>query len=240
VILVALLVIRKDPQSMGLQPDGIQTSRPDGADDNVTRPPMDEEYSWTRPEALRTFAFWSLVLVFGLSMLGISTLHVFRIPFYIEQGIAPDLVAWAVSIEALVAAAASIVTGRIVDRVQPRFVVAGSFLSYLLMLIVTMNLSAVWHVYVSAALFGISAASYIVAQNTLWPVYFGSVHIGSIRGVSQITGSYMPAWIGAFILISLSLVLMLGTKKPRPPAQSNLDIFRDTPVLRARFPERPG
>jgi MFS family permease len=235
VVIIALFVIRKDPQSMGLQPDGIISDLHDEKNTNGVKLTVAQEYSWSRAKAIRSFTFWALVLVHGLRMLAVSTLHVFRIPFYIEQGVAPNLVAWAISMEAIVAAMVSLIAGRIADRVQPRFVVACALGFFVLMLIVTMNVRTTWHVYLSAALYGISATSYIVGQNTLWPAYFGSAHIGSIRGVSLITtlifstigapisgaikdatGSYIPAWIGAVILVSIAIGLILITKNPQP------------------------
>ena len=72
-------------------------------------------------------------------MLSASTIHVFRIPFIIEQGIAPDLVAWAISLEAVVAAISSVVAGRAVDRMQPRFIAAVSLILFIIMFGVTMQ-----------------------------------------------------------------------------------------------------
>ncbi|MBN1849964.1 MAG: MFS transporter [Deltaproteobacteria bacterium] len=248
VVMVALLVIHKEPQSMGLLPDGLVLDRHNEININGVRPAVGQEYSWSRAKAIRSFTFWALVFSHGLRMLAVSTLHVFRIPFYIEQGIASNLVAWAISAEAIVAAAVSLIVGRIADRVQPRFVVASALGFFALMLIVTMNVSTTWHVYLSAALYGISATSYIIGQNTLWPAYFGSAHIGSIRGVSLImtlifstigapisgaikdaTGSYIPAWIGALILVSIAMGLILITKKPQPQIDNYSKAETDQP-----------
>ena len=182
--MVALLVIRKDPQSMGLQPDGATDGPWDGADSSgVARPP--EEYSWTRAQAIRVPAFWSLVLVHGMRMFALSTVQVFRVFLYIERGITPQLVAWAISLEAVVAIAISLMLGRIADRLPPRFLVAGALGFFLMMLLVTMNVSRPWHVFLATACYGATAASYVVGINILWPAYFGSRHIGSIRGLSR-------------------------------------------------------
>lgn len=235
IVLVALLVIRKDPQSMGLQPDGFPAPESDPILPEPFKSPREAEYSWSRPKAIRTRTFWALVTVHGLRMLSSSTIHVFRIPFFIEQGIAPDLVAWAISLEAVVAAISSVVAGRAVDRLQPRFVAAVSLILFIIMFVVTMLVTKTWHVFVATALFGASAAGYAVSQNTLWPNYFGSANIGSIRGLSIVTtlmfstigapfsgaikdatGSYMPAWIVSILLLVVATIVMLLTLKPKP------------------------
>jgi MFS family permease len=239
VVVVALVVIRKDPQSMGLYPDGIAPSEAVAPQCGIVQNQEPPEYSWQRPDAIRTYAFWALVTIHGLRMLSISTLHVFRIPFYIEQGIAPHLVAWAISMEAIVAAVVALIAGKAADRFQPRFVVAASLALFCITFIVTMRVHTAWHVFAAAAIYGASASTYIVATNALWPNFFGSTHIGSIRGLSlvitvlfstagapisgavkDITGSYFPAWIGAIFMLGAATVLMLITKKPQPPLQT--------------------
>lgn len=245
IVLVAVLIIRKDPQSMGLQPDGFSSTGIIKTKSSRSKTKIREEFSWLRADAIRTSAFWSLVLIHGLRMLSISTMHVFRIPFYIEKGVQANLVAWAISMEAVISALFSILAGRAVDRFQPPLVVAISLIFFSLMFVVTINVCKTWHVYIAAALYGISAVTYVVAQNALWPYFFGSAHIGSIRGLSLVitmifsiigapvcgfikdtTGSYMPAWIASLFLLAGATILMLVTKKPRPRPDDKTKILR--------------
>ncbi len=234
-ILVALFVVRKDPESMGLQPDGTVKPEPISQTPSSTAPAA-QEYSWTRKKAVRTYAFWALVLVHGLRTFANSTVQVFRIPHFIEQGISPGIVAWAVSVEAIVAAVFSLIAGRLADRMPPRFVVAGSIFLLIMMMLLTMNVTAPWHVFLATAFYGASAASYVVASNTLWPYLFGSEHIGSIRGIGMIltiafgalgapvcgiikdtTGSYFPAWIISIVILSIVIVVVVSIQNLNPP-----------------------
>jgi len=197
-------------------------------------PPV--EYSWARSQAVRSFAFWALAAVVGLRMLSISTLNIFRIPFYIEQGISPQLVAWALSAEAVVAAVIAIPTGWAMDRFPPRYVATTSLSILIIVFLVTMNVSTTWHVFIATMLLGAAGASFSVAQNALWPAYFGGAHIGSIRGltapltvifsaiggpitgaIKDATGTYIPAWQGSMILLVAATGLMFITRKPEPP-----------------------
>ena len=238
IIIVALLVIRKEPQSIGLLPDGGLPDGREAEEDHLRDAHLPIEYSWTRSQTVRTFAFWSLSAVMGLRMLCISSLSLFRIPFYIEQGISPQLVAWALSAEAVVAAAMAIPAGWAVDRFQPRFVATASLCMTIIVFIVTMNVSATWHVFVATILFGAAAASFVVIQNAMWPAYFGGINIGSIRGlavpvmtafsaigapltgaIKDATGSYIPAWLGSIALLAVGSCLMAFTPKPKPPVE---------------------
>lgn len=235
IVLIALLVIRKEPESMGLQPDGGAVEDKEREDIYRKHNALPIEYSWTRSQAVRSFAFWAMAAVLALRMLSMSTMSIFRIPFYIEQGISPQLVAWALSAEAVVAAVIAIPTGWAVDRFQPRFVAAISLSIFIAAFLMTINVSATWHVFLATMLFGASAASFIVIQNTMWPYYFGGVHIGSIRGlavpftmifsaigapitgaIKDATGTYILAWHGSIILLIVAIGLMLITRKPEP------------------------
>jgi MFS family permease len=238
IIIVALLVIRKEPQSMGLQPDGVPPDGREAEADHLKGVQSPIEYPWTRPQAVRTFTFWSLSTVMGLRMLCISSLSLFRIPFYIEQGISPQLVAWALSAEAVVAAAIAIPAGWAVDMFQPRFVATASLCITILVFLVTMNVTTTWHVFLATVLFGAAAASFMVIQAAMWPAYFSGINIGSIRGlavpvmtvfsaigapltgvVKDATGSYIPAWLGSIVLLVVGTCLMAFTPKPKPPVE---------------------
>jgi MFS family permease len=234
IIIVALIIIRKDPESMGLQPDG-DSVESEGYENRKINPSL-SEYPWTRSQAIRTFSFWALIAIMGLRMFSMGTVNIFRIPFYIDQGISAQFVAWAISAEAVISALVSIPTGWAVDRFQPRYVAAVSLVSFIAVMVVTMYVTTTWHVFVATTLFGVSAASFIVSQNALWPNYFGGRHIGSIRGfaipltlffsaigapiagrIKDVTGSYMPAWLISIACLSIATALMLMARKPKPP-----------------------
>ena len=235
VVLIALFIVRKDPQSMGLWPDGDPSLDGDAAIAASHGRPVSVEYSWSLKHTVRSRVFWTLVVVHGLRMLSSSTMIVFRIPFFIEHGVSSKLVAWAISIEAMVASFASIIAGRAVDRFNPRVVVVAALLIFIIAFIVTINFAKTFHVFLATALYGVSASSYIIAQNALWPDYFGNAHIGSIRGFSLLatllfsvlgaplsgavkdaTGSYIPAWIFSLICLLVAIALMLIVRKPTP------------------------
>ena len=165
-----------------------------------------------------------------------STINIFRVPFYIEKGFSPQMVAWAVSVEAVVSSLIAIPTGWAMDRFQARYVASASIASFILVFIVTINVNSTFMVFLTCSLFGVAAASFTVSNNALWPNYFGGERIGNIRGLSvpfttffsavgapltglakDTTGSYIPIWIVAMILLSVSIVIMLLNRKPDPP-----------------------
>ena len=116
---VALLVMRDRPADMGLHPDGIDDDAPITG---PARPAYAAEYSWTREQAVRSSTFWRLAAVDGLRMTAWGTLGFFRVAYFIDQGVDKHVVALALSSVALSALPASLASGWIVDRFQPRYV----------------------------------------------------------------------------------------------------------------------
>lgn len=242
-VLVALLIVRRRPQDMGLRPDG--ESEPVAVPAGTLAPhhTFEAEVSWTRAEAIRSrilrpSTFWRLTMIDGLRMLAMSSVGIFRVPYFIDdKGFDASIVAWALSAEALFAVFVSLPTGWAVDRYQPRYVAAVSTLLMIAGFILTMTASSIIMVFVATSVFGLGVASFIVCQNTVWPAYFGHAHIGSIRGfatplmlvfsaigapltgiVRDTTGSYQPAWIVGTIGLVIATLLLLITPKPVKPA----------------------
>ncbi len=103
IVLIAVLLVRRQPEDMGLLPDNDppeSATRPLHA---APPPRIRAEYPWTRSEAVRTGVFWRLSIVFGLQMFAAST-GVFRIPYFVDRGIDAQLVAFSLSLNAVAGA----------------------------------------------------------------------------------------------------------------------------------------
>lgn len=248
VLLVALLIVRRRPQDMGLRPDG------DVADQSTADSPLAgralsraAEVSWTRAEAvrssiLRPSTFWRLTVIDGLRMLAMSSVGIFRVPYFIDdKGFDASIVAWSLSAEAVFAVLVSLPTGWAVDRYQPRYVASASTVLMIAGFILTMTAGSIVQVFLATSVFGLGVASFIICQNAIWPAYFGHSNIGSIRGfatpfmlvfsavgapltgiVRDATGAYTPAWIVGIIGLVFALILLLIT--PRPVKQPQPEV----------------
>jgi MFS family permease len=251
IVVVALLFVRRQPQDMGLLPDG---ARPDQEPVHAVAPGGSgrptNEYSFTRAQAVRTPAFWSLAVVFGMLMFGASTMGIFRIDFFAERGVAPQVAAFSVSLEALASAAVALSLGMVIDRLDHRYVGAFGFCTLIGSFLVTMATNTVWHAFTANILAGFGMATMMILQNTLWPRFFGSRHLGSIRGVAMpvtiafsaigapltgfirdTTGSYIPAWwmgVGGMIF---GVLLLTFTRRPRPPIEGEQFVAEGSTTL---------
>jgi MFS family permease len=244
IVLVALVIIRRRPEDMGLSIDGVE---PAPALSHAPAHASGHAFtasSWTRSEALRSSTFWRLTAIDGLRMLAMSTVGIFRVPFFIDdKGFDAQIVAWSLSAEAVFALFVSLPTGWAVDRYQPRYVAAASTAVMVVGFLLTMTASSVIHVFAATSVLGIGIASFIICQNAIWPAYFGHANIGAIRGAStpvmlvfsavgapltgisrDVTGSFVYAWVAGTVLLVVAMALLFVTPRPahriRPRAES--------------------
>jgi MFS family permease len=241
VFLIAVFVVRRSPEDMGLPLDGETPGTEQEAPRNDGRrnrrvAALADEYPWTREEALRHPTFWKLALVFGVVMLGVGTIGLYRVPYFIERGVDPQLVSYAMSTDAVASLAISIPLGLLLDHFEPRRVILVGILCFCTAFALVILWSGVWQMFVAFALIGCGYVGVILVQTTIWPEYFGRENLGAIRGaampvsmvfqgiaspatglVRDLTGSYTPAWICGFIALALGAVLISFTPRPQPP-----------------------
>ena len=241
VVLPLSLLIRRQPEDFGLLPDGATANaRGPGSTHQAI---LDEE-RWTIREAVRTGAFWRLVLVFTLVMLGMSSVGLHRIPHFTDQGISAKWVSLATSADALAAAACTFGMGFLVQRYPARILGALGFLVLAAAVYLTILADSISMMFVAMTIFGVGAGSQILLQNLLWADYFGRANVAGIRGaampfmlvfsalgapfagrVVDQTGSYNPAWYTGIALMLAGATLLMLT----PPPRKNRDA-RPAPV----------
>jgi MFS family permease len=205
-----------------------------GADESSTTDA--QEINWSREQAIRSTTFWKLAVAFGILMFTISTVAMFRVQHFFDRGLDPIWVAYAFSAEAAVSAVIAIPVGLLVERFKIHYLTAAGFSFAIIMLLLTINTHDLVMLFLATIAFGVGAASVIILQNTIWPVYFGSLHIGAIRGIGMpitlgfailgapvagwvrdATGSFTPLWWATIGAMVLAIVLILSTPNPNSP-----------------------
>lgn len=209
--------------------DGSQTGNHTGASGSG-------ENNWTRSQALRSATFWKLTVAFGILMFTISTVAMFRVQHFFDRGLDPIWVAYAFSAEAVVSALVALPIGLLVERFKIHYLTAVGFSFAIIMLLLTIHTHGLVMLFFATIAFGIGAASVIILQNTIWPSYFGSLHIGAIRGIAMpvtlgfavlgapvaglvrdLTGSFAIIWWAAIVAMLAAIALIINTTKPDLP-----------------------
>jgi len=230
-VLVALLVVRRRPEDMGLLPDGERRPRSDDAPVVSSRPI--EQYQYTRREAIHTRAFWLLAIAFGFQFFAGSAVGVFRVPFFQEKGFDPQVIALGLSVDAFSALLGALGVGFFLDRLSARYIGLAGFISLGLSVLLTITVGSTLQMFAASALLGLGFSILVVTQNQVWPNYFGRAHVGSIRGAAlpvtfslaaisapltgmfkDMTGEYFIAWWIALAGLAVAALLIFIVRPP--------------------------
>jgi len=241
-VLPALLVIRRTPEDMGLRPDGaaepvidVDSIAPDKKKPRESFT-SDLETLWTRAEAVRTSAFWLLVITFGISSVGVTGLNLHVYPYVTDIGHSPVVAATVMSVIASMQLASPLVWGFVAERIDPRIAAMLRFVVQGIGLALAISTSSLICLYAGFFLYGIGLGGNMVLPDLLWASYFGRRSLGKIRGLGlfishmlaalgppffgflfDITGGYGLSFaiFGAALATSAVLSLML-----RPPRRT--------------------
>ena len=177
-LMPAVLLIRRTPESVGLLPDG-GSLQSEGQMPSV----LEDEVNFTLPQALRTRAFWLLIFA-GSSQSLIGTALVFHHVSVMDSlGLDAVVAASALSVIAPGALSGTFIAGFLCDRFPNRFVLMGGQMVLILAMLLTFVMALPWHAIVYGVLLGLAGGTLMTSAAVIWPNYYGRTHLGSIRGV---------------------------------------------------------
>jgi MFS family permease len=245
VVPLCILFMRRQPEDMGLLPDGgLET--PAAAMKRRRHPEATTE-EWTVGEALHQPVLYLLLAGMVLSGLALNGTLVHRVAFFTDLGISPAMVAFATAMDPFTVIFSSLFFGVIAERVRLRYLGliagAGWAISMLPMVFATANPA---FILAHNLIWGFSAGAHITVNNLAWPNYFGTRHLGTIRGIA-FPLSIGAAGVGAPVfgilldgglatttvwLISLSLFAATGlslfmTRAPKKPQPNRPELVRE-------------
>ncbi len=232
IVPLAAIFVRRQPEDIGLEPDGGAPVQPGSGDDASARSTL-LEVSWTVREAVRTTTLWRLVIVFSMVQLATGTVSLHRIAAFMDRGMDPTLISFATAFDAVCAGASTFMFGMLVRYVPGRFLGGLGFAMLATASVLTIYATNLPVMFVSMSIFGIGIGGMMFLNNFIWADYFGRQNVGGIRGlanpinlviggigapaagyVRDLTGSYDPAWWVGVGLMSAAAVLILLTRAP--------------------------
>ncbi len=233
---LALVFIRRQPEDMGLLPDGDDPLN--GADESqLSQSPQPvEESTWTVRQAIRSSTLWRLVIVFSVVQLAIGTVALHRIAAFMDRGLDPTLVSFATAFDAVCAGVATFTFGMLVARIPARYLGGIGFAMLAAASVLTIYSINPLIMFISMAIFGFGIGGMMFLQNFIWADYFGRANVGGIRGlvnpinlvagglgapaagyVRDISGTYDPAWWVGVGLMIFAALLTIATPPPKLP-----------------------
>ena len=216
---LTFIFFRNHPEDYGLQPDGGE-SRAFRFRKRKQVPTGWTEVHWTLRQAMRTSAFWILVVsLSAISMLS-TGLFFHMVSIFTDNGLTPDLAAAVFIPIAITTAIVNWGSGLLVDRIPVRISLAIGLFFQALSLLMARSLSGTTFALVFGVVLGVSSGLIRILGSVVWAMYFGRRHLGSITGFTTmitITGSAlgpMPLGIGRDLLGSYNLALIISTFIP--------------------------
>jgi MFS transporter, OFA family, oxalate/formate antiporter len=233
-VVPALLVYRRQPEDIGLLPDGASTVESDGSERKVPAP----ELSWTVSEAFRTKALWLLISAMFIGRLASGAVSFHLVAFYTDKGMSTGIAALAISLFALFGAIASFMWGFLIERLPERLLLVTAMLLSGISLMLMLPVQAAGPALALAALFGLAGRGEGTLVNTVLAQYYGRQSFGRIAGLVSpfnmaalgagpllasisfdLAGSYTAAFwffIGSYLVAAFLLWLL---KQPKLPAR---------------------
>lgn len=238
VVIPALIFMRRSPEEMGLQPDGLDDapSSPSSAKTNDADKAKlaAEEVVWTWREVIRTKAFWMICFIYGMANIGIAGLNLHVFAYVTDIGFSPLVAATVLSIIASTQLGSTMIWGVISERMDIRHSSLIMFLVQAVGLMLVLATGQVVPVYCGFFLYGIGLGGGWVLQELIWATNFGRVSLGMVRGlgilvthafgaagapffgfVHDITGGYQSSFIAFVVALVIAAFLSLAVRAPR-------------------------
>ena len=236
-LIPVLLWMRRQPEDMGLRPDGDPPARDPVVDAQAPRPqPHAGEVHFTLREALRTRTFFILLIVLCVTSFVNTGINFNFIPYMSDQMLSENEISLVIVVWSLIGVPAALAAGLLVERISAQIVLAAFQLGMIVgtTLLIALDTFAVGVLF--AVLQGAAFGGTLLAQQVILADYYGSRHLGAIRGVVlpwqmasnaigplaatlvfDTQGSYLVMWWVYVALQSLVFVLLLAAPKPKAP-----------------------
>jgi len=191
VVAPALIFVRRQPEDLGLRPDGDPPSAPapqpgDSTTDDKQKQPekSSDEAVWTRAQAIRLPTFWVLVITFGIASVGIAGLNLHLFSYVTDIGYSPIVAASFMSTIAITQLGSSLVWGMLADKFDIKKVSCIQFLIQAVGLITLFTSRQIHFTYIGFFLYGTGLAGSFVLRELIWANFFGRNSLGTVRGLS--------------------------------------------------------
>lgn len=199
-IILAVLVMRGDPEALGQRPFGYRSTKRAGADQHGA------SGTWLRDlglrDAMHTRSFWLFSIVMFVCGSGDFLVATHLIPLVTDYGISPVTAGHMLALFGLMSLAGVLVAGPISDLIGNKIPIALTFLLRFLLFLLVLRYQTLGSFYVFALLFGFTLLITAPLTATLMGKLYGFSHVGLITGcITTIhhVGGGLWAYLGGLI-----------------------------------------
>jgi sugar phosphate permease len=239
------LVKQHRPEYYGLLPDGAKAEEGADASETIERGVQYaaevQEIEFTLRQAMKTPAFWLLILANAGHSLALPAFNIHLVPFLTDMGIEPLRAAGMMAFMIGSSIPGRLIAGLMADRVSKnrlRFILGVIYVMQAVGVALFLIYKSLAMVYVWFILYGMGRGAGFTLLTPLRARYFGRKAYGSIQGTSMLimtpvvvaapvyvgwmydtTGSYMTAFTVVAALLALSASIAFFILPPKPPAE---------------------
>ena len=197
------LFIRKDPESIGLLPDGEKPKLSNQESFIKSEEVADiDKHIWSAKEAAKTFTLWAIVSAEFLIILTSGTIGFQLVPYLHESGLPISMAALAWTISTLLNAFSNPIWGFLSDIYSPRKLVLSAMPICLVVTSIFLLIDGGYPGFACVVIWGAASGGLNVLGGMIIANYFGRHSFGSISGIMgpfQIIGLGLGPIIGAIM-----------------------------------------
>ena len=237
-VILPVIFIRNKPQDLGQVPDG--PDKPMSAASGQVLPhkaayktPVD----FTAAEAMRTRSLWLLIAYFSLNMLAMGALMTHQVAYLLDMGILATLAGFALSVMSATMTLSQFSVGIIGKRFSMHAIAIGGEVFKIMGLGILIFTNSLAFVFVYMVVLGLGFGAAMAATMNIFPNYFGISNYPKIMGTARLfwafvggagaplagyiretTGSYLPAFRVAIVIVAAGLICLIFAKAPIHPS----------------------
>jgi MFS family permease len=181
-------LVRRSPESMGLEPDGDGQSMDDGITQTSNPRPI-EALDFTWQQAIKTSAFWFITGGTAIRVIVLSAINVHYVALMVWKGMTPQRAAVFLAAQAFMSLPSHLLFGWLGDRVNKPRLMAICMLVAASSMLLLVNIHAEWTILIFTALFSVVESTFPVNWSTVGE-YFGRKNFAKIRG----SMSFVSTW----------------------------------------------
>jgi MFS family permease len=181
------LLVRRSPESMGLEPDGAQSPAPD--ENSISKQENHDAADFTVAQAVRTQAFWFITGATAIRVIVLSAVNVHYVALMVWKGMTPQRAAVFLAAQAFMSLPSHLLFGWLGDRMSKPRLMSSCMLLASTSMVVLANVHSEWAVLIFTAMFSVVESTFPVNWSTVGE-YFGRRNFAKIRG----SMSFVSTW----------------------------------------------
>ena len=235
-LLPVAIWLRRQPEDLGLLPDGRSAERDEAGGGGATTVPAATEVSYTLAQALRTRTFYILLGVFCLSSFVNTGVNFNFVPLMTDRGLSETQAVTVLMVWSFIGIPAAMAAGLMAERLPNRLLMVGVYVGLTLGIAVLVFVKSFWVGVAFGVWHGAFFSATLLMHNLILANYYGAASLGTLRGFVQpwqmvanalgplaatlvfdATGSYSTIIVAYVGLTTVVWVSLLMATPPGPP-----------------------